>query len=522
MRRRAGAGDVRLIAAAIVLLCATLPIAASEFEKWLIMPGEVTAVHAELEAECELCHSPLTDVAQADLCIACHTEISEEIALRWGLHGKLAERNQADCSVCHTDHEGRDHQITALDEENFDHSMTNFGLHGLHLEVTCTDCHTAGQSFRSAPSDCAGCHADVHGEKLRVECDACHIPGGWQFQSFDHSVTSFLLTGAHRGSTCDACHTSKDFSGASGLCIDCHRSDDVHAGRNGPQCGECHNDTTWTAVDFDHFAVTGFGLIDGHGGLACADCHRQPDHSGLGDSTCNSCHASDDVHEGRFGVQCDSCHNVTRWPAAKFDHARQAGFALPAGHKALACDSCHTGKLIDPLPIDCAGCHRDDDPHRGQLGEDCAACHVATGWVAQLWFDHDITAFPLFGSHAELDCASCHESAAFRDVDAGCNSCHADDDPHVGTLGDRCGSCHNASTWAAWSFDHNLVSDFPLTGSHALVSCSGCHIDDAESPGKLAADCNACHRRDDPHNGRFGNNCENCHNTSTFSRVEGL
>jgi hypothetical protein len=524
MRRHVAVRNVRLVAAVIFLLCAALPIGATEFEKWLIMPGEVTAGHAEFEADCVLCHSPLADVPQTELCFDCHTDISDEIALRWGLHARLAERNDSECSACHTDHEGRDHDITTFDEDFFDHAMTDFGLHGLHLEASCADCHAAGVSYGSAPTDCVGCHGDddVHGQGLSIECDGCHIAGGWQFEVFDHAVTAFALSGAHRTSTCDACHSAKDFSGASSLCIDCHRSDDVHDGRNGPQCGECHGDTTWSTVDFDHFEVTGFGLVGGHGGLACMDCHREPDHSGLGDSTCRSCHASDDIHEGRFGGQCDSCHNSTSWKPKNFDHAQQAGFALPAGHGELACDSCHAGELTDPLPADCAGCHRDDDPHRGQLGDDCEACHVASGWVAQLWFDHDITSFPLLGSHAELDCASCHESAAFHDAETGCNSCHLDDDPHAGTLGDRCGSCHNASTWAAWSFDHNLVSEFPLTGSHTQVSCSGCHVDDLQSPGNLASDCNACHRRDDPHNGRFGNNCENCHNTSSFSRVEGL
>ncbi|MGI9260933.1 MAG: cytochrome c3 family protein, partial [Woeseiaceae bacterium] len=416
MRHPVASRESQLVVAAIFMLCTVLPLGATEFEKWLIMPGEVTSGHAEFEADCALCHSPLADVPQVELCLDCHKDISNEIALRWGLHARLAEQNQTECSTCHTDHEGRDQDITALDEDTFDHSMTEFGLHGLHLGVTCTACHAAGESFRSAPSNCVDCHVDddVHGTELNMECDACHIAGGWQFQTFDHTVTAFALSGAHRSSTCDACHATNDFSGASGLCIDCHQSDDVHAGRNGPQCGECHTDTTWTAVDFDHFAVTGFGLVDGHGGLACADCHQQPDHSGLGGATCNSCHASDDIHEGQFGVQCDGCHNVTRWQAAKFDHVRQAGFALPAGHNSLLCESCHTGKLTDPLPVDCAGCHRDDDPHRGQLGDDCASCHVASSWVAQLWFDHDITAFPLLGSHAELECASCHESAAFH------------------------------------------------------------------------------------------------------------
>ena len=524
MGRGNGFLDERICVATVLLLVLVLPIGASELEKWLIMPGDVTSAHAQIEADCGLCHSPLSDVSQVELCIDCHTEIGNDVELGLGLHGELAKTGNVECSDCHTDHEGRDMRITALDESTFDHSMTDFDLHGLHLGVACIDCHADGTSYRDAPSECASCHNDddVHGQGLDIECGACHIAGGWQFARFEHTTTGFPLAGAHRALTCDACHATKDFSGAGNQCIDCHREDDVHGGRNGSQCAECHNDRAWDRVAFDHLSFTGFGLIGGHAGLECADCHRLPDHSGLGGSTCQSCHAGDDVHQGRFGLMCGSCHEVSDWGRARFDHARQAGFTLPAGHDALSCDSCHAGKLTDPVPADCAGCHQDDDPHLGQLGNDCESCHVASNWVAQLWFDHDLTSFPLLGAHSDVVCASCHETAAFHDAETDCASCHSDQDPHKGSLGDDCGSCHNASGWPSWTFDHSTLTTFPLTGMHAGLDCSSCHVDETQSPGDLSADCNACHRRDDPHNGRFGNNCENCHSTSTFLRVEGL
>jgi hypothetical protein len=45
-----------------------------------------------------------------------------------------------------------------------------------------------------------------------------------------------------------------------------------------------------------------------HAALSCYDCHKRASVSGHLPIDCRSCHAGDDVHDGRFGRDCAVCH----------------------------------------------------------------------------------------------------------------------------------------------------------------------------------------------------------------------
>ena len=509
---------------ALALLVAPKLGPATEIEKWLIMPGPVVSSHAEFEADCAACHAPLSEQSQDRLCIACHVDIGADIDRRKGFHGRLSGPDRRECESCHTEHEGRDFDIVALDEASFDHALTDFVLQGAHTTTSCDGCHADGKLHREAPTECAGCHSmdDVHAGSLGDDCGACHNETTWTEATFDHRSTRFPLTGAHAVVSCDSCHRSKDFAEVGQTCNDCHSQDDVHKGRNGTQCVDCHSTTTWTKLTFNHMVVSGFALVGGHKGLDCQSCHRTDDFSVAGGSDCNSCHQPDDPHEGRFGADCGSCHNTFNWESVLFDHSAETGFTLPPGHRELDCDACHTESLAVALPSECGTCHAADDVHKGQLGDRCTGCHVSTSWTAPLWFDHDVSSFPLLGVHADLACDQCHATAAFHDVSGACVSCHVDEDPHRGSLGEQCDDCHNPASWRAWQFDHDQQTGFSLTGAHTDLKCSDCHLQSTGHAAVVRDDCNSCHRRDDPHSGRFGNNCETCHTTSSFTEIEGM
>lgn len=505
-------------------LAAPTALRASEIEKWLVMPGPVIAGHEKYEAECDACHARGSDAPQGLLCIECHTEVGDDIGGERGLHGRLTEAEPLECATCHTDHEGRDVNIVELDEASFDHRLTDFVLHAKHVDVACSECHQDGKPRRRAPGECVACHLDddVHKGQMGRNCGTCHSAAGWHDADFDHATTGFALTGAHGNTECGACHVSEVFAEVGRTCVSCHASDDVHKGNNGEQCADCHTTADWKRTTFDHLAVSGFALRGGHSDLDCASCHRSHRFDDLGNSTCSTCHAGDDAHDGRFGSACGSCHNVSDWRSVAFDHAAETGFPLPPDHGELPCTACHSASLTAPVPTSCGGCHVGDDPHQGQLGDRCASCHVTWHWTAQVWFDHDITRFPLVGLHADVPCDSCHETAAFHDADAECAVCHAGDDVHEGGLGDECSDCHNPSDWHAWLFDHDTQTGFSLTGAHEELACRACHSGDGRRTASLQSDCSACHRRDDPHSGRFGNNCQACHNTRSFSQIEGM
>ena len=96
----------------------------------LVMPGPVTAAHAELEGTCTSCHVPFARARQSSLCLACHEDVERDVAAASGFHGREPAVADAECSACHTEHEGRDADILGLDTATFDHELSNFPLLG--------------------------------------------------------------------------------------------------------------------------------------------------------------------------------------------------------------------------------------------------------------------------------------------------------------------------------------------------------------------------------------------------------
>ncbi|MEM8981891.1 MAG: cytochrome c3 family protein [Pseudomonadota bacterium] len=481
------------------------------------MPGKTVEAHADIESQCGACHSGNSEAVQNSLCLDCHTDVSDDISGELGFHGRFESAVRNDCVNCHSDHLGRDADIVGLNGGTFSHRFSDFPLDGSHASAPCGACHTPGDSHRSASTACVDCHRDddAHRDGLGQVCADCHESTVWSSVRFDHTEFGFNLVGGHDDVVCQDCHRDFEFDNAPKSCNGCHAVDDVHAGNKGTNCGSCHSVNAWSGISFNHFAETGFALTAGHNGLACEACHSQPDYKDA-ESSCVSCHAPDDHHQGRNGTTCDDCHSTVTWPDYEFDHS-ETGFDLDGRHADVTCTGCHREERADQAPTDCIGCHQADDVHAGQLTDGCGNCHEAADWAAPLAFDHDLSTFPLIGLHATTACGACHESQRFHDAGNVCIDCHTEDDPHEGSLGETCSSCHNANDWAVWSFNHNTQTDFPLTGSHATTDCGGCHGDSNVALSATPVDCVSCHRRDDPHNGEFGPRCDQCHTTGEFA-----
>ena len=510
-------GSSRVLA---VLLVGVMPAVGLAFTlKTLIMPGRVIEAHANIEEDCENCHEESENESQNDLCFVCHTEVRADVADGVGFHGRHPEARAGDCYTCHAEHEGRDAKIAAFDARTFEHIHTDLPLEGAHAQLPCTQCHVESTAFRDAPNQCIDCHKsdDVHMGTLPA-CATCHTSTAWLQTSFDHSRTRFVLTGAHETATCTACHADNVFAGVRRECTACHRGDDVHAGRNGEQCGSCHSSVAWQLPNFDHARKTGFALLGSHATTTCEACHVTNLATAL-PSTCNGCHRADDPHGGRLGESCGDCHGPNHWSATEFNHAAVTDFLLRGAHADLQCTTCHVDGLTASLGKQCASCHA-EDPHQMQLGERCESCHSETGWHAAVRFDHDLVPFPLLGKHRALECDACHASAAFHDAGSACVDCHAGADAHGGRFGQDCATCHNPQDWHAWVFDH-AGTGFQLTGAHATVSCAACHEGPAARMDAAPSACGQCHRPDDPHGSEFGADCASCHTTDSFGELRG-
>jgi hypothetical protein len=491
----------------------------------LVMPGPVTESHAEVETECSSCHEPFSRGQQRTLCITCHEDVGLDIERGVGFHGLFAEARDGRCADCHTDHEGRDSVIVILDENTFDHDFTDYPLLGRHGEAACADCHEPEKKHREAPSDCVSCHLDddVHDGFTGTECSDCHNETEWLDIEFDHDTTDYPLLGKHMEVACGDCHEDKTLRNTPTTCYGCHAEDDSHNGRSGQNCENCHNPSSWDDSSFDHSRDTEFRLDGGHASLSCGDCHSEDPFADTLEMACVSCHLEDDNHEQHFGDQCDTCHATDLWTSPFFDHDVDTEHALIGAHESIECTDCHIEPIFEvELLTACNDCHAEDDPHEGEQGIVCKDCHNESSWQDDVFFDHDLTRFPLLGSHAEVECESCHETHVFRDAPELCVDCHIEDDPHEGRFHEDCASCHNPVDWPEWMFDHDTETAFPLSGAHLEVLCDDCHRQPLASMSKLVGRCGDCHRADDIHDREFGTDCGRCHSADSFSNVEAI
>lgn len=502
----------RLVPAALVtLVCGTAQAQ--------ISPGPLSQPHAKLEGsgQCLACHDPRQGVSSAK-CFGCHQPLQERVKAGLGLH---ARSDHADCKVCHVEHQGKDFELVYWGKSGraaFDHRQTGHSLVGRHQRLACDQCHKT-RSMLGLSTACVSCHKDPHrGEMKGKSCPACHTEEAWKpATGFDHGKTSFPLTGRHLTTACGRCHGParlavdgaivRTFGAVAGKdCASCH--DDVHEGRLGRNCVQCHTTAGWRGArppGFDH-SRTAYPLTGRHAGVACERCHVPGQRLRPRHERCADCHG--DVHGAQFaaradGGNCESCHDVKAFVPARFgpeEHSRTA-YPLVGAHLAVACNDCHP-----PRPPGAAGAeHRSVTPRRGPdfrrgarrcidchadphgtgavpAGMSCEDCHRVASW-RQSHFDHGRTRFALTGRHERVACAACHRAAADRSkwrfvgVSTACASCHRD--PHLGQFAaagvTACERCHTTEDTRATGFDHGRDSSYPLDGAHKAVACALCH-----------------------------------------------
>ena len=235
-----------------------------------------------------------------------------------------------------------------------------------------------------------------------TDCAACHTAEGWRPVQFAHERTGFPLEGRHRDVTCKGCHTGSTFKDpVPRACSACHR--DVHLGRLGPRCNDCHDPTSWTAPSFgpDAHRRTLFPLTGRHAATPCEDCHGDRRDRGFNRPTpkCIGCHQADftraagaavDHATPGFSTQCRSCHSTWSFAPATFP-AHQTCFDIRHGpHAGVKCLGCHTTipavDVSQPLTCasdtaDCIQCHQNAPAqHKDVLGfamvnRKCYECH---------------------------------------------------------------------------------------------------------------------------------------------------
>lgn len=367
---------------------------------------------------CEACHGRdlATPRPAFDRCAACHDDRHGGETLRTG--------SPTDCTACHDTGGFRPATFTVAQ-----HGATTFPLGGRHATVQCASCHvptgegrTAVIPLHPAGEACAACHQTPHGDQLpAVSCESCHRDTGWDAVQYDrtaHATTQLPLEGRHAVVGCASCHGPERpglpplpaaATGTAGVlfhlpevrCAACHAnphrpaSGQVATPNAADDCSTCHGADSFRSptMSLESHARFAFALDGAHRAVPCVECHTgfgaaPTNHDGLATlvasglavaaiplaavrgEKCADCHESPHGEQFRArddGGRCDACHDTDRFAnLERFDHGRDAAFALDGAHARVACAGCHRreadqagGRVVyRPVPRTCEACHR--------------------------------------------------------------------------------------------------------------------------------------------------------------------
>lgn len=466
--------------------------------------------------DCRSCHETLVFTEASTECISCHVDIHHQTV-------------GVDCARCHNSEHWLIDNITEIHQEN------GFPLTGVHLPVSCEECHISASSlqFNRLGNDCINCHLTDYNATTNpnhqqsgfpTDCLECHdlFTPDWTTDNINHDF--FPLTKGHDISDCAQCHTGGNFAGTPTNCVACHQQDfdgtmnpnHVSAGFSN-DCIQCHTtDVDWMPAEFpDHdaqFFPIYSGTHEGHW-TSCTDCHLNP--SNYAEYSCIVCHTNPQTNNDHDGINgytyentaCLACHPTGEATGA-FDH-NTTDFPLTGGHLTAECLQCHANGYAG-TPTQCAACHTTDfnqtnNPDHETLGfpTNCAMCHTtAPGWEPATFTIHN-DYYVLNGAHANTDCNECHINGNYNNTPTTCIGCHTDDfntanNPNHITSGfpTTCQDCHSNTSWDPSTFDHD-DQWFPIySGQHnnEWDQCIECHT----TPGNFALfSCIDCHEHDD-------------------------
>lgn len=273
-------------------------------------------------------------------------------------------------------------------------------------------------------------------------------------------------------------------------------------------CTLCHVKGSWHEIRsdfvFDHAKETGTPLNGAHAAGQCLRCHndRGPV-STFSKRGCTGCH--EDIHRGRLGAKCTTCHAETDWnPTGVYAVHALTRFPLTGVHVGVTCSRCH--------PSAEAGQFLGADPR-------CEACHQKDALAAKA-FDH-------VSQGALANCQSCHGPTTWSNahfnhagIASGCARCHQNDynratNPnHIASgFGTNCESCHNTNSWRGATFNHNQS-----LLNHRGAACANCHpsVANYRAFTCMTGSCHPKNKELDSHHTKFptyyvATECLRCH-----------
>ena len=250
--------------------------------------------------------------------------------------------------------------------------------------LLCINCHesTRKRDDVSLPDlkgayhrQCMDCHREWSHE---TGCNSCHV---LKASSMDTKKEDLLkkYSGKDHPVILAPAHISYETNSDKGKLVTFYHND--HTERFGLACTSCHKQETCAKC---HDVNKKF-----NGTIKSASANKSFDEQ---HTNCIGCHKEDD---------CTVCHSNSK--LERFDHARNAGWALNKRHANLSCAKCHGTKLPYKKP-----------------DRACSSCHK--GWNKDT-FKHAVTGLLLDETHRELACEDCHAENNYAQKPS-CANCH--------------------------------------------------------------------------------------------------
>lgn len=310
----------------------------------------LTGAHATVP--CASCHKNNNYTTVPTNCYGCHQ--SDFTGANNPSH--VAAGFPTTCDTCHNTS-----AWTTL--TSFNHTLyANYALTGAHATLQCAQCHV-GNNYSTTSTACYSCHqSDFTSTNnpnhvtagFPTDCSICHSTTNWTSSTFNHNATSFPLTGAHISVQCVQCHTSASTYNGSlpTACYGCHQkdwngtTDPNHAAAGFPTtCDTCHTTTNWSGATFNH-NNTPFPLTGAHTSVACSKCHVNNVFAGT-PTDCYSCHTADyngttnpNHKTAGWPTTCTTCHTTAGWLPANLPTSYHTFFQIPHGNTST-CTVCH-------------------------------------------------------------------------------------------------------------------------------------------------------------------------------------
>lgn len=281
-------------------------------------------------------------------------------------------------------------------------------------------------------------------DKHQLDCDSCHKFPSPNWEKVRSADAFPDITDYPRHESCLDCHREQFFSGAPpAICTICHTnpSPDDSSRHPFPNPREIFDASPKGKTAVSDFQI--FFPHDKHIDIVSQNetektlngarfVNARMNRAAEQSESCAVCHQT-------YKPQGDSADEYFTKPPAKLGDAfwlKKGTFkTAPVGHQ--TCFTCHSADSgILPAPTNCATCHKPDvpltktdfDPKAAETMklEDKIMLLAWRGRDSSATFRHE------FSSHAEMDCATCHNVTAMNTTDpltkkvavASCNMCH--------------------------------------------------------------------------------------------------